>query len=641
MNWKERFRFRIFFYTIIGSVIGAGFIGVIESIVKTIVTDYGRWTLPAVALGHRAFVGIFAGIALGAFIIALLFFFSGRLKRRIIFAVSAATMTTYFGLFWLNSRIQDWLSISFETGEGGIQLSLIFIIVFWALFFLFSFLYRITERIFRKPLTAFIGGYVVAFVIALIIAFLSPEDTRAFRPYNPAMASKVADKPNVIFILVDALRGDWTSPYGYDIETPNMQTLADDGILFMNTFANSSWTKPSVASIFTSLLPRSHGVTGQFTHIQPDMTLLPAQMSGAGYYSVGISTNPVVQRLTGFDNGFNEFKLLKGIQPAPVDPDAPKLAFHAGLDFILTTIFPWLKKGALAYCDANRATDWAIDWMQENGDRKFFMYLHYMDPHADYYHHPYNGQSGNPAQDPSEDMYELYRELYKGEIKYTDRHLGRLIDYLKKIKLYDSSLIIFTADHGQEMFEHYGWAHGTSLFDEQIVIPLIIKLPYQKNAGEKRHELVNLIDYAPTLLNLVDIPRPAGWDGKNIFDPDYHNECVILQGDRRDFRIAGSRTFEYKWFEAADDYQRLRMQSIGFKPVDPRAVFPEHNFFDLRRDSLEKHNLYETEQYQAEIDSIKQMHADILKGMKEETQLEQGTLDPETIRRLKELGYLQ
>jgi arylsulfatase A-like enzyme len=265
-----------------------------------------------------------------------------------------------------------------------------------------------------------------------------------------------------------------------------------------------------------------------------------------------------------------------------------------------------------------------------------------MDPHARYYLHPFNGEYGSPANDPRGKNLQFYSSAYQGEIVFTDVHLSRLIEYLKSTGLYDSAVIFFTADHGQEMFDHYFWGHSTSMYEEQIHIPLIIKLPENRYASTVNESLVSQIDFAPTLLHIAGIPRPDGWDGHNMLNEDFFNNCVISQSLNSNFEIAGIRTLHSKWIESEPGFSSVRSGQSRFVPIDPRAAFPEKNYFDLIDDPKEMNNLYGKTEYQAEIDSIIKLGLTTTSLMSVAVEeADSAVLDEETIRRLKELGYLK
>ncbi|GEM_PF-1469570 len=633
----------IFLNALVGSIIGGGIAGLIEGISKTLITGYNRWTLPITGIGYYGFLGLLAGIALGIIILSLLLMLPGKLKRRNVFGICSSTTTVYLSLSYFMTRISEILKLHANSLQSHIIFSLIGILAFWFFYFLYSYSYSLIDKRSKRVLLVFSLFYVFLLGSSAFLALESVNASKKMKePEAEAVNSALINKPRVIFILIDALRYDWISPYGYDIDTPNMQTLADDGILFTNEIANSNWTRAAIASIFTSLLPMNHGVLRGTSKLPDKLPLLSEEMRQAGYYTVGFSTNPNIQALTGFARGFDEFYFYRGVEAIPVDPDAPYLRFHLETRTIIRNLIPPLKKRERTYCDAEKTTNYVMDWLRANKDKTFFMYLHYMDPHARYYHHPFNGVYANPANDPSGDNYNFYTSLYKGEIIYTDKYLGKLIKYLKDNGIYDSSLIIMTADHGEEMYDHYYWGHSTSLFEEQIHVPLIIKLPGNEGAGTINSSLLSEIDLAPMITKLVGIIPPKQWEGHNVFDSQFINNFVISQAQSRDCKINGIRFEDTKYIEADPCYSKVRINTRRLRASDKRAIFPENNLFDLEKDPHEKNNLFNKSEFKSLADSLQGLlHTTLAKLSKNETYEDSVSLDEKTISRLKELGYLQ
>jgi arylsulfatase A-like enzyme len=428
-----------------------------------------------------------------------------------------------------------------------------------------------------------------------------------------------------------------------------MQSLADDGIVFANAIGNCNWTRPAIASIFTSLLPESHGILRHSHAIPKDYKLLADELSNHSYYTVGISTNPNIKRVTGFARGFNEFYYLGGIKQAiPLDLEAPPLTHFETAEYLLPKLMLSLNHRKVMFSDAERTTDRTISILNRMSDRRFFVYLHYMDPHDPYYHHPYNGQYGRPyGEDPAEENLELYSALYKGEITYFDKHLNRLLEYLKETGIYDSTLIILTADHGEEFYDHYGWQHGINMYDELIHNPLIIKLPSSAKAGTIDSTLVEQIDYAPTILEYLGFEPPDTWQGQYIFDPDYSNEYVVSQAENgcygeHEYVIHSVRTLEHKWMVVDSGYHPDYIMTYQGAYVDERGIFDEKNLFDLIKDAAEKNNLYGVPEYQPIVDTMLYRDSTI-QALMDSLSVFQDTvpMDQKTIQQLREIGYLQ
>ncbi|MCP4632973.1 MAG: sulfatase-like hydrolase/transferase [candidate division Zixibacteria bacterium] len=623
---------------IIGSIFGCGFGGVVEAILRTLKAGYDKWTLPAMALGYYSFLGIFAGIGFVIIFVVLLTFASGDFKRKDSFCICASAGFVLTTIQILQYSVFKAFNLHHIPYISLIVRSILGLGLFWLSYYIFSKIYNLFISKIKRPLSAFIIIYILSFGLAMLLAVSSPENQILYKTFDSEYANRVKQKPNIIFLLIDTLRQDRSSPYGYDIKTPNMQKLADDGIMFKNAIANGYWTMPTVSSIFTSLLPNSHGVFSALSKLPEDLAVLPDELSNAGYYSAGLVANPFIQHRTGFTRGFNEFHELPGVNPFPKDHTAPNLYYLNKVNYVLYKLFPNLRAKERDYCDAKDLTDLSIEWIKKERDKRFFLYLHYMDPHMSYYRHPYNGEFARPFHDPREENFEYYSSLYEGEIEYCDRHLGRLIEYLETSGLYDSCLIILSADHGEEFFDHYFWGHLKSMFDELIHVPLIIKRPFSENAGTINTSLVNQIDIAPTILSLVDLEPSAKWDGKNIFDPSYYNQCAISQ----EGRLLSIRTLDLKWIEAPPHIPAERIKQRYLILPDPRAEYPTKILFNLTDDPDEMNNLYSNPEYSALMDSLLNLGETTLSNLTgERQQHEVIELDEETKQKLKELGYLQ
>ena len=171
--------------------------------------------------------------------------------------------------------------------------------------------------------------------------------------------------------------------------------------------------------------------------------------------------------------------------------------------------------------DDTEVTDRAIEAARFAAGRPWFFYVHAMGPHA-----PYEppGEYATMFQSPTVDGDPLAMErltalnLYDGEIACTDMHFGRLINELKTLGLYDNTIIIFLSDHGEEFREHGGDYHGKTLYEEQLRVPLLIKLPHSARAGERRNDLIEMVDVAPTILDLVGMPDGSAYamDGDRV-----------------------------------------------------------------------------------------------------------------------------
>ena len=374
---------------------------------------------------------------------------------------------------------------------------------------------------------------------------------------------------NIVLITIDALRADHLSCYGYERETsPNIDRIAEKGIVFKNVIAPSSWTAPSMVSLFTSVYPLNHEVVHGFMPrsrkniYQQDafsdkLTTLTEILKSHDYTTFGISSNHNLTRGTGFARGFDYFQYEN-------------------------------------FIPADRANEIVYSW--ENAikkSEKYFLWVHYYDPH-----HPYHARFPWIKDYTSEELiYQLdltnktWKELwalvptlkkdpearaclvalYDSEINYVDLYVGKLT---QKLNLDNNTLIIITSDHGEEFLEHRFIGHGHNLYQESVNIPLVIKVP---SSSEKKviEKHVNLVDIMPTILDALNINPPLQTEGKSLWTknklfPQLRN--MLLGNERneqhsftelgRKFDLKAIVTPEWKYIY---DYKNKKEQLYNIK----------------------------------------------------------------------------
>jgi len=325
--------------------------------------------------------------------------------------------------------------------------------------------------------------------------------------FSVAGASTQRAAPDVVFILVDTLRADHLSSYGYGRPTtPEIdRRLADRGVVFEQAHSQAPWTMPSIASIFSSRPPMaiwaSEGLNYRLRHTGP---LLAEQFAALGYDTAAFVANPILRPGNGYDRGFDTYYSPAG--PGAFDANAGDL--HERLE-------PWLRS---------------------RGPRPFFLYVHYLDPHSPYaspdlvdgrssFYPDYHGRLvGSDVQglllgkvkmrDPVDDLAHL-TALYDSEIVFVDRHIGRLLDLLEA-RAGQNLLVALTADHGEELYDHQGWDHSQTLYEELIHVPLLLRWEGHLPGGTRVREPVQLLDVAPTLVAAAGGETPPAWSGADL-----------------------------------------------------------------------------------------------------------------------------
>jgi arylsulfatase A-like enzyme len=420
------------------------------------------------------------------------------------------------------------------------------------------------ERLVHAP-TAFALLAVLGVGLAGNVAF----GKRMSRTGTTGDVAEAGDQAgNVLFLVVDTLRADHLPMYGYEHgSTPNLDRLAEDAIRFDQAFTNSSWTRPSFASILTGRLPSSHGVMAKSDALPDAVTTLPEALKTAGYTTAGYATNFNVAPYFNFHQGFDEYIYLEPEFVLGADDASAKLLL---MQFIRQRIEKMrAMQGEVlpgtAYQDAETVNDALTSWIDRQPASPWFLFVGYMDPHDPYFSHPYDGsgyaRAAHQHPDPSEAP--ALTALYDGEVSYWDAELGKLLDGLRERGLYEDLTIIVTSDHGEEFNDHGGFWHGTTLYDEQVHVPLLVKLPQARRGGTVVRHWVQSIDLTPTVLKLLDAPVPEGVQGGDLFmgtDVIYAEESHegnVLESVRE---LDG--TDEYKLINANRDNPR------GLKPIE-------------------------------------------------------------------------
>lgn len=321
-------------------------------------------------------------------------------------------------------------------------------------------------------------------------------------------------RPSFILIVVDALRADHLSCYGYHRETsPSLDSLARSGIRWTRVQAQAPWTLPGCASILSGLTPRSHraqeDLSGRYP-ISPEMPTAASLFSEEGYATVGIVNGFWVGPELGFDAGFQRFSSVDNGN-GKAEESVTKLI-------------------------------WELERL--NNDQPYFVLLHLYDVHAPYdppaHYHRYWGvenhtsavywdvdQESGVLNDP--ENCQDYINLYDGEIRWVDDQLGRLFGWLRESGRSERTIVIVTSDHGEEFLDH-GWIeHSTSLYQELLNVPLIIS-GSSISSNTTDSNLAGQIDILPTMLELASIEIPAHIEGLSLFSLSEHPDRILPSG---------------------------------------------------------------------------------------------------------------
>lgn len=288
----------------------------------------------------------------------------------------------------------------------------------------------------------------------------------------------VAAAPNVLLISVDTLRADHLGCYGYAANTsPNIDALAREALLFEDCTCEVPLTTPSFAALFSSSYPRVSGVTRNGLRMPDSMPLMTEQFKKAGYYTACVQSNwPLKGRLCNLDRGFDVYEDdFRQKRWGFMLPERP----------------------------ANQVTDLAFKLLaSRDASKPFFFWVHYSDPHAPYVFHNEFNPSGKKLWLLNRD--DRIKAKYDSEIAYTDAQIARLLTQIPR----ENTIIVFTSDHGESLYEHGYLGHGRRIYQDNLHIPLFFVKPGM--TPQRSNAPACMLDLAPTLLAMAGVdPMPV------------------------------------------------------------------------------------------------------------------------------------
>jgi len=343
-------------------------------------------------------------------------------------------------------------------------------------------------------------------------------DERVAGAYPPA-----GEPQSLVVFLVDTLRVDHLGCYGYERDTsPHLDALGREGIVFEHCLAQSTWTKPTSATLHTGLLPSRHGANETAAQVRVEFETLAERLKSAGYRTAGFGYNPnVFGSATGFEQGFDVFEEVLSDRPVP----EPTNAAGIGDEFA---------EGARAEQVVGRALEW-LDGVDR--DEPFFLYVHLIDVHMPLRPpEPFASRFARVPQpdglDPwdlvaepeklDEEGWTMLKDLYDAEIAYVDAQLERLTSGLAERGLSDDTALVFVSDHGEEFFEHGHYGHSDAqIYSEIVHVPLVLSAPGLPDdwRGARVPSLVQQIDLVPTALDLAGLEPDPTLPGRSLLEP--------------------------------------------------------------------------------------------------------------------------
>ncbi len=392
---------------------------------------------------------------------------------------------------------------------------------------------------------------------------------------------------HIILVSIDTCRADYLSCYGYERQTtPNIDALAAEGVLFENVVSPVPLTLPAHSSILTGTIPAYHGVHDNSDYRLGATNLTLAEiLHDRGYTTGGIVSSFTLNSIFGLDQGFDSYQ---------------------------DEFEQELEKETSSQCSGGEVSRRACQWLQEHREESFLLFLHYFDPHKEY--------------NPPEPFATTFADHpYAGEIAYADHCIGQVIQKLKDLGIYDSSLIVVTGDHGEMLGEHGEMTHGYYIYQAALKVPLVIKPP-RGCLPLRVTDTVGLIDVAPTILGRLAIDVPpmmqgkdllAGFPQREISLPDRHFYCEsVVPQEYKCAALFGLVTDRWKYIQA-----------------------PREELYDLTSDPAEQVNLA-----RQQVQQRRKLQNQLKLTLNRQSQAEQSentfVLDRQARRRLQSLGYI-
>jgi arylsulfatase A-like enzyme len=444
------------------------------------------------------------------------------------------------------------------------------------------------------------------------------------------LANKVAlltnrePRPNVILISIDTLRADRLGCYGHArADTPNLDRLAANGVLFEEAISNASWTLPGHSAMLTGVQPTALGIFKVTDRLDRKTLTLAEIYREHGFDTGAIVSYILVDQVYGFGQGFDHFDYVDA-QPAA--------------DIV----------------------DKAIAYIEPRQRQKFFLFLHLYDPHWPYEPKEETAKAvwptyiggdlrnlidtGDYAQFALKvingpPLYNDYsRAMYDGEIHDVDTELGRLFLYLVQKNLIDRTVLVVTSDHGEQFLDHGLFGHGLTLYDEELRVPLLVRFPHLLPSGVRVKGQVQLLDLAPTLLGLTGLPKDRfTFGGRDLL-------LVAGSGSASPVPMLAETSMSGDPRYALRNGQHKLLTPYTLDFGGGLQVARPEEVYDLLADPAEKTNLAPDHPKMAEV--LQQEMATLLGAIRERWGIGEGlsrsqALSPEEVERLRSLGYIQ
>ena len=589
--------------------------------------------------------------------------------------IVAVTLFLFVSLHFQNLHLTA-LTESADDGVAGRENTLILIGTFAVAVILFPIVSWIAGRLARVGRGS---RLTTAWIILLIIPFIPPIVAGPSPWISELSGAPLSGRPsNVVLVSFDTARFDDLGCYGNSVvETPAIDSIADEGICFDNAITPMPLTGPSHISMLTGLQPDSitgHGVKANGQPLEDDITTLAEILNSAGYSTAGvISGYPLNREASHLDRGFQFYHDI--INDTLYDRMLPYTFWDISVLRMTRRFFRGIQEFRPRIDKtADEVTGQTLDWLDENSDRPFFLFVHYFDPHYSYeppapfdtmYMPEYDGQWKEEMWYKSRidntdnftgDDFEYFRSMYRGEISFMDREFGRIVDWGNETGLWDNTLLILTADHGEGFDHDYYFMHTERVYESLIHVPLIIRDPDAVSRGEtglRNNSLTNVSDIFHTILAFLEVTPPNSPDSpvsteendgpvigsSESWDHDLRN---LLDNPDEGWNFIAGQSYAYPSPVPGTPGRSFCFRTEGAKLIycpEGAGVFPQFQFFDLIEDPDELQNIYsDIDLADYNLSGAETILTDwaLLQDITDTS-----NLGPEALNALRALGYIQ
>lgn len=457
--------------------------------------------------------------------------------------------------------------------------------------------------------------------------------------------------PNFIVLVIECFRTDVFSSE----KTPFLWKLAQENVYFSNYYVTAPTTRPSVTSLFTSLHPLQHGCYNLAPNetVSDHMTTIRASQSAQGvgkllhdqgYRTLMVTSNQLTtDPIFGFEEIYTRFE-----SEDPHQFRFPYVELFGGFHFLkqnlrVTRIFKKMvffsPEHSQSYFIAPRLNKTVIREMNRQDSRPFFLYVHYMEPHAPYYEHPFQPVQINLYLPSQRDK--LF-QVYESEVQEIDRWIEKLYKQLQATGQLNNTYLFITSDHGEEFYDHGHWGHGKGLYPEVLHVPTILVMPPDKKQRMTIDSVAQNVDIAPTITQLADIEPSKSWEGHSLISLIQPKENPHDAGSRNEERLgANNDRVAFSQFQDRKLFMASAITEQWQIILHQQGNTHQQLFYCLADDPRAENNIagigYPTETLMAEIlqKNLNRLHqsAQIYQG-------EEEIIDESQLEQLQVLGYI-